>query len=290
MAAVQRIIDIAEDAVAVRRRRRRALFRLGIPILGVTLVVVAIFVIALYSYAANRRGAVALSDDLLDTLDAQIAQRVAAFLDPCERALRIMREVAADVPLIQRRASDERFATATLKELPQIAAFYVGDSAGNFLMVRRHDDGVQTKQIINQPGDRSVVLIDRNAAGAEVARREDPTDDYDPRTEAVVPGRRRNRRCLLDRHLHLLQRSQARRYGLDPRARAGRVRPRVRGRRHAGGVVAVPRLAGDRRRWAGVDHGRQGPGDRGAELGEVHQACRGRVRAAEGGSSSAIRC
>ncbi|MBA4096648.1 MAG: hypothetical protein C0484_07760 [Rhodospirillum sp.] len=188
MAAVQRIVDIAEDAVALRRRRRRALFRLGIPILGVTLVVAAIFVIALYSYAANRRGAVALSDDLLDTLDAQIAQRVAAFLDPCERALRIMREVAADVPLIQRRASDERFATATLKELPQIAAFYVGDSAGNFLMVRRHDDGVQTKQIINQPGDRSVVLIDRNAGGAEVARREDPTDDYNPRSRPWFQG------------------------------------------------------------------------------------------------------
>ena len=85
MAAVHRIVDIAEDAVAVRRRRRRALFRLGIPILGVALVVVAIFVIALYSYAANRRGAIALSDDLLDTLDAQIAQRVAAFLDPPER-------------------------------------------------------------------------------------------------------------------------------------------------------------------------------------------------------------
>ena len=186
--AVQRIVDIAEDAVAVRRRRRRALFRLGIPILGVTLVVAAIFVIALYSYAANRRGAIALSDDLLDTLDAQIAQRVAAFLDPCERALRIMREVAADVPLIQRRDSDERFAIATLKELPQIAAFYVGDSAGNFLMVRRQNDGVQTKQIVNQPGNRSVALIDRNAAGVEVARREDPTDDYDPRPRPWFQG------------------------------------------------------------------------------------------------------
>jgi adenylate cyclase len=188
MAAVQRIVDIAEDAVAVRRRRRRALFRLGIPILGVTLVVAAIFVIALYSYAANRRGAIALSDDLLQTLDAQIAQRVAAFLDPCERALRIMREVAVDVPLIQQPDSDERFAIATLKELPQIAAFYVGDSAGNFLMVRRQNDGVQTKHIINQPGDRSVLLIDRNAAGAEMARREDPTDDYDPRSRPWFQG------------------------------------------------------------------------------------------------------
>src|SRR5918994_4874348 len=110
MAAVQRVVDIAEDAVALRRRRRRALFRLGIPILGVTLVVAAIFVIAVFNYTANRRGVLALSDDLLDTLDAQIAQRVAAFLDPSERILRVMRSVAADVPLTERRASDERYA------------------------------------------------------------------------------------------------------------------------------------------------------------------------------------
>lgn len=188
MAAVQRIVDIAEDAVALRRRRRRALFRLGIPILGVTLVVAAIFVIALYSYAANRRGAIALSDDLLNTLDAQIAQRVAAFLDPSERILRVMRSVAADVPMTERRASDERYAIGVLKELPQIAGVYVGDSVGNFMMVRRRDDGVQTKQIVNQPGPRRVFLIDRNATSDEVARREDPTDPYDPRTRPWFTG------------------------------------------------------------------------------------------------------
>jgi hypothetical protein len=70
MAAVDRVVDIAVDAVAVRRRRH-ALLRLGIPILGVAFVIAAIFVIALYSDAANRRGALALSDDLLDMLDAQ---------------------------------------------------------------------------------------------------------------------------------------------------------------------------------------------------------------------------
>ena len=53
--------------------------------------------------------------------------------------------------MTERRASDERYAISVLKELPQIAAFYVGDSDGNFLMVRRHDDGVETKQIINSP-------------------------------------------------------------------------------------------------------------------------------------------
>jgi class 3 adenylate cyclase len=187
-AAVSRIIDVSEDAVAVRRRRRRALLRIGVPILGVTLVIVAIFGIALYSHNANRRGVLALSDDLLNTLDAQIAQRVSAFLDPCERSLRIMRDIARDTPLTERRASSERFAISVLKELPQIAAFYVGDKEGDFLMVRRQGDGAETKQIINAGSKRTVLLIDRNAADVEVSRREDPTDTYDPRTRPWFQG------------------------------------------------------------------------------------------------------
>jgi adenylate cyclase len=188
MATVDRVVDIAEDAVAVRRRRRHALLRLGVPILGIALVIAAIIGIALYSHTANRRGVLALSDNLLDTLDAQITQRVESFLDPCEQVLRIMSDVAADVPLTQRRTFDERSAISVLKVLPQIAAFYVGDSAGNFLMVRRHNDGVQTKQIINQPGSRRVFLVDRNADGKETARREDPTDTYDPRSRPWFKG------------------------------------------------------------------------------------------------------
>jgi class 3 adenylate cyclase len=188
MSAVDRVVDIAEDPLAARRRRRRAAFRLGIPILGVALVIAAIFVIALFNYSANRRGVLALSDDLLDTLDAQIAQRVAAFLDPGERALRILRDMAIDSPPAERRATTERFAVSVLKELPQIAAFYVGDTNGGFLMVRRRGDGIQIKEIVTEGGRRRVVLVDRNAAGEEVARREDPTDTYDPRTRPWFEG------------------------------------------------------------------------------------------------------
>jgi class 3 adenylate cyclase len=187
MAADSRVVDISEDAVAIRRRRRRALLRIGIPILGISLVVVAIIGIALYSHAANRRGVLALSDDLLNTLDAQITQRVLAFLDPCERALRIMRDIAVTTPRTDRRASSERFAVSVLKELPQIAAFYVGNSEGDFLMVRRQEGGVELKQITNE-GRRRVVLVDRDAAGTELSRREDPADDYDPRTRPWFQG------------------------------------------------------------------------------------------------------
>jgi class 3 adenylate cyclase len=188
MTAGNRIVDISEDAVAVRRRRRRALFRIGVPILGITLVIAAILGIALYSHNANRRGVLALSDEFLNTLDAQIAQRVAAFLEPCERSLRIMRDIAVHMPPGERRDTAERFAVSVLKESPQIAAFYVGDKAGDFLMVRRQGDGVEIKQITNDETGRRVVLTERDAAGVETKRREDPTDDYDPRTRPWFEG------------------------------------------------------------------------------------------------------
>ena len=189
MAAGNRVVDISEDAVAVRRRRRRALLRVGVPILGIVLVIAAIIGIALYSHEANRRGVLALSDDLLDTLDAQITQRVAAFLDPCERVLRILRDVAAKTPPAERRVAAERFAGSVLHELPQMAAFYTGDSEGHFMMARRGPDfGVSLKQIYYDDSGRNVLLVERNAAGMEVSRREDPSDTFDPRTRPWFQG------------------------------------------------------------------------------------------------------
>jgi adenylate cyclase len=188
MAAGIRIVDISQDDVAVRRQRRRTLLRIGVPILGVVLVIAAIIAIALYSHAANRSGVLALSDDLLDHLDGQIEQRVSAFLDPAERTLRILRSVATSEPPAERRANSERFAISMLKVLPQIAAFYVGDGRGDFLMVRRVERGVETKQIVNDPGARRVFLIDKTIDGVETARREDPADTYDPRTRPWYHG------------------------------------------------------------------------------------------------------
>jgi class 3 adenylate cyclase len=185
----EQIVDTSEDIRIVRKRRWRSFLRIGIPILGVVLVIVAIVGIAAFSHYANRRGVLALSDDLLATLDAQIAQRVSAFVDPCERALRILRDMVANTPHESRRAVAERFAVSTLRELPQIASAYTSDGEGNFLMVRKHEGGgFQMKEIVNRPGFRSSVTVDRNAALEEIGRREDPSDAFDPRTRPWYKG------------------------------------------------------------------------------------------------------
>src|SRR5262249_51426573 len=100
------------------------------------------------------------------------------------------RDIAMSTPQADRRTAAERFGMSVLREVPQIAAFYVGDDAGDFAMVRRNGDGVEMKQIVNDSGRRTVTFIERNAAGEEMSRREDPTDTYDPRTRPWFKGAR----------------------------------------------------------------------------------------------------
>src|SRR5258707_8431432 len=90
------VVDIGVDPLAESRRRRRAWLRVGIPLVGVILMIAAILTIAVYSNRANREGVLALSDDLLSALDARIALEVSAYLDPAARSLRILRGMMKD--------------------------------------------------------------------------------------------------------------------------------------------------------------------------------------------------
>ena len=190
MSQGQAIINIAADPVAARAERRRARLRIGVPILGVVLMIAVIFTIAVETTRANRRGALELADDVLAATDARIAQQVTSYFAVPIRALQegeaLAEHVTAGPP---RRTLIEQFSTAALKHVPQIADFIIGDSEGNFMMVRRGDNrGIDTKLIQNEPGPRQVFWVRHNAAGEVIGRDEDPTDSFDPRTRPWYSG------------------------------------------------------------------------------------------------------
>jgi adenylate cyclase len=176
------VVDINVDPLDARRHRRRALVRVGIPVGGVALLIATILFIAFYSYRANRNGALALSNDLLATLEQRIGMEVSDYLDPAARAVRILRDTLHDGALGDRLPLVETLSASLLREIPQIANLSFADENGNFVLVRGgRDGGIDVKLVENAPGSRRVTWIHRNAAGDEIGREEDPTDAYDPR-------------------------------------------------------------------------------------------------------------
>jgi adenylate cyclase len=189
MSTGSQVVDLSVDPLDARGQRRRALLRIGIPLGGVALMIATILIIAFYSDRANRDGALALSNDLLVTLEQRIGIEVSAYLEPPARAVRILRDTLREGALGDRLPLVERLAGSLLREIPQIANLEFADEDGNFVMVRGgRNGGVDVKRIENTPGPRRVIWIHYNAAGAEIGREEDPTDTYDPRSRPWYVG------------------------------------------------------------------------------------------------------
>src|SRR6516165_4853414 len=185
------VVDINVSPLDKIRRRRRAWLRIGVPIGGVALMIGTILLIALHSYRANRDGALALSNDLLATLEQRIATEISGYLAPASRAVRILRDTLRNGAFGNRLPLAETVSDSLLREIPQIANLYAADEDGNFVLVRRGEaGGDDVKLIENQPGSRRVTWIHRNAAGEEIGREDDPTDTYDPRTRPWYNGAR----------------------------------------------------------------------------------------------------
>jgi len=105
----------------IRRHRRRAMLRIGLPIIGVGLMVATILAIALYSDRANRDGALALSAHLLtNTLEQRVALALSAYLDPAVRAVRVARADRPDGTNAARLPLIDAFAASLLKEIAQV--------------------------------------------------------------------------------------------------------------------------------------------------------------------------
>jgi len=190
LAAGEQVVDIGGDALAGVVRRRRALLRIGLPLVGVGLVIGAILTIAVYSYRANSAGALALSSDLLDNLESRISLQVAAYLDPAARTAVLARDIVRDGGVTDDRRLAEVFAASALRRIPQITDYSFAAQGGNYMQVRRGaaPGGIDVKLIRNDPGPREVRWVHKDASGGVIGTDFDPTDTYDPRTRPWYLG------------------------------------------------------------------------------------------------------
>jgi class 3 adenylate cyclase len=161
----------------------------GVPILAVVAVMVIAAVIASYVYDTNRRGAVTLSNDLLDAIDQRIAIQMGAYLAPGEQFLESARTIGGERGVFDGALAVEPFVLATLGKHPQIAGFSYGDPEGNFLYVSRNaQGGLDTKLVDRRGGGHRVTWTRRDKDGAVIGHDEDPDDAFDPRTRGWYQG------------------------------------------------------------------------------------------------------
>lgn len=170
--------------IAGRGRRRQAALRVILPLAGVALIIGALLAIAVYSFRANRAGALALTEEMLVSLEGRITQEVRVFFRGGERALRLAREVFnAEEVRGDSRTNLRRFGASVLRQLPQVALFMAADPAGNYLAIRRQPEHGHSALVIrNEPGPRSLTMTLYDAAGHRVGEEAQAENNFDPRT------------------------------------------------------------------------------------------------------------
>jgi class 3 adenylate cyclase len=186
---MEEIVDIGSTEFR-RGNLKRRLLRIVVPIACVALMMASILGIALYSYSNNRRDALALSEDVLASLDRRIATEVRTFLSPASDLVKIVDgTLVAPFSGVNRRDLAEPLATQMLKSIPQLAIFSFADTGGNYMMLKKMPDrSIHTKIIERGETGIKVTWIRRDPDGREIGR-EYPTDDtYDPRTRPWYIG------------------------------------------------------------------------------------------------------
>jgi adenylate cyclase len=170
------------------------LLHIGLPLGGVGLIIGFLLGIAIYADHANRAGVLGLSNTLLRSTQERIAMQVSAYLEPASHAILLAHTTLGRGGPTDRAEEAYVFAASVLEDTPQIANVLFADAAGNFMMVTRAADGprgaTETKRILVQPSGRNVEWVTRDSARKVTARRQDPKDDFDPRTRPWFTGAR----------------------------------------------------------------------------------------------------
>lgn len=157
--------------------------------------IIAIAAIAAVSYVNNRNDALALSADILESLDRRIATEINAYLVPASNFAQIAAKLYKSQftrDWLTRRAP---FGVEVIKTYPQLANFNIGDPQGNFLMHKNMPDGAIHTKVIERDGDGSVkaLWIRRDIKGQVVKLEESSGDEYDPRVRPWYVGAVKNR-------------------------------------------------------------------------------------------------
>lgn len=184
---VTEIIDPADPHAELRRRR---LFGVVGPILGVVMVIAVIITVALHSYHTTRKGVIALSQDLLREQQHHITQEVSDYLAPAPATATVARDLLTDPVTDDPPRVFLAYGASMLRNVEQVESFYLADDHGAFWLIDRSPtnitDGMEWVHLIPRDNVFRHWYYDRS--GKLVATRDTPAKQYDPRRRPWYKG------------------------------------------------------------------------------------------------------
>lgn len=181
--AANEIIDPTEqNQVSLRHK----FLQIGVPILGVLLILVTIGGIGLHSYRTTRAGVLKLTRDLLVSVQRYVVQDVSGYLGGATVGSSFAQDFIGHAPENVASRAFNAYGASMLRLVPQIQSFYLAGEDGSFLLVERdpHGKGLEYTQIRTN-GPSPVFHHDFYDENGKLLRSEEnPTDGYDPRTRA----------------------------------------------------------------------------------------------------------
>ncbi len=186
---VRRDNEIVDPTGERQQRRRRTVQRFVVPALVVGTLIAAILGIALHSYEVNRNRALKLSREVLFALQSYVAEKVVAYLEPAVSTVSITNDILSHTDAAARPVVFAGYAASMLRQVPQIEAFYLANSNGDFALVRRTGGGGTEQRVIKAGPGGPVATTDQTDANGRVVNHTDlPEDDFDPRATVWFKG------------------------------------------------------------------------------------------------------
>lgn len=190
----EELVDINLDAKIQRQRLKRRLIRVIVPVGCVLFMVATILSISAYGYYVNRRDTLALSENLLESMDRRIATQVHDYLAPASEMVQLVAEILEEPSFgIDKRSELEALTFQILRAYPQLTTFSAATPKGEFLMVKKMPDGaIDTKNIEVSEAGRRVYWIHRDRQQKIVGEEKSDDDPYDPRVRPWYLGAVKN--------------------------------------------------------------------------------------------------
>lgn len=188
--ASDQIIDVNDRTFGSPPGRSRFWLRLILPVAAVLVIAGGILAGTYHQYRQNRNDVLALSDDLVTTLQGRVKREVSGYLQPAADAAGLLAALMPSRGWPERgRETLEAVGMEQMRQHDQIEQIYAGRGDGSFVMLSRAADGaLDTKIILRRDERQRTTWVRRTPEGEVAAIQSDPDDAYDPRERSWYQG------------------------------------------------------------------------------------------------------